>query len=158
MKEGNLINALMGRIGKRIHAQSMTFGSMSQNGTPDRYFDGPRRDLWVEFKQLDHMPKTGLAGGITPARDRKKGCYTSQQYDWMLRRHNNGGNVWGMIGLPNKLVVIQKLPKEWKDGSPVSKAFARDIAAEMILDFCLGTPNARTVVDRDYQRDRRAVD
>ena len=150
LKEGNLIDALMRVIGKRLHAQSMTFGSMSQNGTPDRYFDGPARDLWVEFKQLDAMPRTGLVGGITPARVRKKGCYTSQQYDWMLRRHNNGENAWGMIGLPNKLVVVQKYPWQWASGSSVLDAVPRSTAAAMILDFCFGTTDARTTADRGY--------
>lgn len=157
MKENNLVSAIVRRTEPRVHSQSMTLGAVSMNGTPDRYFDGAARDLWVEFKQLDAMPRSGLAGGITPARVRKKGCYTSQQYDWMLRRHNNGGNVWGMIGLPNKLVVIQKLPTQWENGSLVSEAVSRDFAAALILDFCLGTNNARTATDCDNSRNRRAA-
>ena len=57
MRESNVISNVITKLPKIIHTQSMTFGSRSFNGTPDRYFDGPARDLWAEFKYVDAIPR-----------------------------------------------------------------------------------------------------
>ncbi len=97
MKEKTLIAAIVRPLPPEIHSQSMTFGSLTANGTPDRYFDGTKGDLWCEFKQLDAWPRDGMVGGVDA---KKRGCYSPQQYAWMKRRWENGRNVWGVIGCP----------------------------------------------------------
>jgi hypothetical protein len=126
MLEKQLIAAIVKRLPKHIHSQSMTGASTTTNGTPDRYFDGPLRDLWVEFKQLKAMPKNGVA----------RGAYTPLQIAWMRRRWDNGGNVVGMVGLPNRRVCLQLLPSEWDGGMPVDEAVSIEEAAAWIADFC----------------------
>ena len=158
MREKTLIKAIISRLPRNIHYQSMTMGSLTSNGTPDTYLDGPESDMWVEWKQLDAMPRDGLVGGITPAKARKKGCYTTQQYAWMERRWNNGGNVWGVIGLPDKRVVLQLTPEQWRNKSSIDAAISRDELLNRIVLHCTGTPHARTVPTRPTPRDRRVAD
>lgn len=133
MKESTLVKWVKDHLPSTIHSQSMTFGSLSMNGTPDRYFDGPRGDLWVEFKQISAMPRDGLVGGVD---DKKRGCYSSLQYRWMARRWERGGNVLGVIGLPDKRVVIQDDPSQWLHKSPISDAVPRQALIDLIIQRC----------------------
>lgn len=122
-------------LSKAVHRQSMTFGSRSFNGTPDYYYDGYEGELWVEWKQIAAWPRDGLVGGVD---NKKRGCYSTLQYDWMVRRWARGKNVVGMIGLPDKTVVIQREPREWKDKTNVTRAVTRKEACEWIANYCLG--------------------
>ena len=142
MREKNLYQSVDRKLPTEIHRQSMTGASTSCRGTVDRYYDGPCGDLWVEYKSLDHMPRSGLVGGVNAS---KKGCYTPQQYDWMLRRYNNslslphGPNVVGIVGLPNRTAVIQRTPTEWCEGSPTSAAVTIQEIANWIQERCGGS-------------------
>jgi hypothetical protein len=124
--EKNLISRINRRLPRSIHHQSMTFGSQSFNGTPDRYYDGSRRDLWVEYKQLKTAPRSGIAVGE----------YSELQIMWMERRYKRGKNVVGMVGTSSGLVCIQTTPEQWRDGSPLSSAVSVEDAAKWIEDFC----------------------
>jgi hypothetical protein len=127
--ERNLIAAILRKLPKQLHSQSMTAGSATQNGIPDRYFDGPTSDLWVEFKQLKSMPRNGIA----------RGAYTPLQIAWMERRFNNSAkqNVIGIVGLPDRRVCLQFTPSEWKEGTPIDRrATSIEGAAQWIAAFC----------------------
>lgn len=137
VNEGSFIKYVVGKLPKTVHSQSMTFGSRSFGGTPDRYFDGPLSDLWVEFKFQDSMPRSGMVGGV---HEKKRGCYSQLQYDWMCRRHLNGkgSNMLGIIALKNRTAVIQTCPEEWLHGSSIESAIPwRDVATK-IEQFCTG--------------------
>lgn len=139
MKEKTLIAAIVRPLPPEIHSQSMTFGSLTANGTPDRYFDGTKGDLWCEFKQLDAWPRDGMVGGVDA---KKRGCYSPQQYAWMKRRWENGRNVWGVIGLPDGRVVLQLSPDEWLHKSSIDGAITRGELVNRIALFCTGKPHA----------------
>lgn len=124
--EKNLIQRIVRRLPRDIHSQSMTFGSQSFNGTPDRYFDGTKRDLWVEFKQLKSNPRSGIAVGE----------YSELQLAWLERRWNAGRNAVGMVGTVEGRVCIQTTPEQWRYGSPVTEALTVQEAAKWIEDFC----------------------
>lgn len=124
--EKNLIQRIVRRLPREIHSQSMTLGSQSFNGTPDRYFDGPVRDCWIEFKQLKTTPRSGVAVGD----------FSPLQLDWMLRRHRTGRNAFGFVGTADGLVCIQTTPEQWRDGSPLTSAVTVKEAAEWIEVFC----------------------
>ena len=127
--EGRLIDAVNKHIPKTIHHQSMTFGSRSFNGTPDRYYDGPLGDLWVEYKALTAMPRDGVVVGD----------YSSLQLRWMTRRYDNcapsARNVVGVVGLPNRTAVIQRSPTEWEQGTPASTALPIKEVSSWITAF-----------------------
>lgn len=135
MRESNVISNVVTKLPKLIHSQSMTFGSQSFNGTPDRYFDGPGRDLWAEFKYVDSIPRDKMVGGVDA---KKRGCYSPLQFDWMVRRWRNGGNVVGIIGLPNRTAVIQTTPEEWEHKSSIASAMSFRDVAEWIRRYCMG--------------------
>ncbi len=133
MKESTLVKWVKDHLPSTIHSQSMTFGSLSMNGTPDRYFDGPRGDLWIEFKQISATPRDGLVGGVD---DKKRGCYSALQFRWMERRWKAGKNVLGVIGLPDKRVVIQRTPSAWKNKTPIEDALPRQALIDIIVNHC----------------------
>lgn len=118
------------KLGK-MHSQSMTFGSKNMNGTPDRYFDGAKRDLWIEFKRLASMPRNGVAIGE----------YSDLQIEWLQRRWTAtyGCNAWGIVGLPNKTVCIQSYPATWRLGTSTAEAVSHKTAALLIWEFCNGS-------------------
>lgn len=139
MREKLLIQAVNRPLPKTLHHQSMTGASMTMNGIPDRYYDGSKRDGWIEFKQRDSMPRSGLVGGVD---NKKDGCYRTLQFDWMRRRWSNciaagvTPNVFGIIGLPNKTAVIQTTPTEWEHGSSISGAVSyKEISAWITAFF-----------------------
>jgi hypothetical protein len=120
MREKDLIAAIHRRVRKDLHHQSMTSASLTHNGTPDQYYDGPVRDFWIEYKMLKSMPRSGVVVG----------AYTEKQLAWMMRRYDNslnllhGPNVFGIVGLPNRSAVIQRNPTEWREGTPLSTAIS----------------------------------
>lgn len=120
MREKDLIAAIHRRLRKDLHHQSMTSASLTHNGTPDQYYDGPVRDFWIEYKMLKSMPRKGVVIG----------AYTELQLRWMERRYDNskhllhGPNVFGIVGLPNRSAVIQRTPTEWREGTPLSNAIS----------------------------------
>ena len=108
-----------------IHKQSMTGASMAANGTPDRYYDGSKADLWVEYKLLKGIPRDGIV----------RGEYTALQLRWMERRYRVGKNMVGIVGLPNRTAVIQATPLEWGEGSPIVNAMTLKEVACWIESF-----------------------
>lgn len=141
--ERNLVKAVNDGIhklvGKVIHHESNTAGSATMNGKPDQYYDGPKGDLWAEYKQLDAMPRDGVVGRVNA---KKRGCYSPLQFHWMQRRFKNcitSGvrlNVVGIIGLPDRRVVLQRYPEEWEKGSSIELAISRKELVDWILEFC----------------------
>lgn len=136
MNEGTFKNYINRKISRVVHRQSMTYGSLSANGTPDMYYDGPGAVLWVEYKYIPHMPRDGLVGGVD---DKKRGCYSTKQFQWMERRHHRGRNVLGIVGLPNRTAVIQYTPGEWKEKSSVERAIPWGEVARHIEEYCRGS-------------------
>ncbi len=95
MKESGFIKAVTRLLPKEVHQQSMTGGSMTYGGTPDRYFDH-QGDLWVEFK----MAKTHGTRGYNVGAD-DQGMLSELQKKWLRRRHHSGGNAWVIVGVPS---------------------------------------------------------
>lgn len=150
MNEGTFINYVVNRLrklpaGSSIHSQSMTFGSRSFAGTPDRYFDGPGGDLWVEFKYMPSVPRSGVIGGMD---EKKQGFYRAKQVAWLERRFKNNSTledigvtpvrrithhrVFGLVALPNNLVAVHTRPEEWRGGSRLHDALPREGVVDML--------------------------
>ena len=125
MNEKQFRQAIHRRLPKTIHRQSMTFGALSMNGTPDDYLDGSRRDLWIESKMLRAVPRSGIVVGD----------YTPLQLRWAQRRWRAGKNVVGFVGLPHKFVAIQR-PNEWECGTHIQDIVTFDEAALWVIEFC----------------------
>lgn len=106
-------------------------------GLPDVYYDGPRSDLWVEYKFIEKLPAKGLH-----LLDLKtKPCVSQLQYDWLTRRYDNGGNAVVILGWgpPRKkvgaIIGVADLndwhPKEWYEG----EACTQEELAEWIYQY-----------------------
>lgn len=118
MLEKQLIAAINRALPSDVYSHSNTYASMTGNGIPDRFYDGPGGSVWIEFKQLKSMPRSGMVVG----------AYTELQLQWMERRYRNSKHllptpdVAGVVGLPNRTAVIQRTPTEWREGTPLSTA------------------------------------
>lgn len=137
MNEGTFKNYVIGICTKKhgLYHHSNTYASLSGKGIPDSYVDGPTYDLWVEFKYLSSMPRSCLVGGVD---DKKRGCYSTKQFQWMKRRWEAGGNAWGVVGLPNRTAVIQLYPEQWEHKSSALTAVPWSDVAARIKEFCAG--------------------
>lgn len=129
MRERQLIDAIHRRLPKSLHRQSLTMGAMTQNGTPDYYYDGPRRDLWIEYKQIDHIPRDKV---VVPA-------LTELQKRWLERRWKHGKNAKVVVGLPDKRALRFEYPAQYRGISlngVGGRSYSYDEVARWILDFC----------------------
>lgn len=132
MNEKQLIKAVERNLDSSIHKQSMTSASLTHGGTPDRYYDGPKRDLWVEYKMLRNMPRSGYVIG----------CLSDLQKAWLRRRFEHSlptPNVAVIVGLPNKTACIQTTELQWCTGTSVFDSFSLKEVSAWINAFCGGS-------------------
>ena len=106
----------------------MADAAMSCAGIPDFYYDGPVRDLWVEFKVVKSSKIPVIAN------------YSTAQLMWLLRRSEIGGNAIGIVEMPDKRITIQVTPDDRRLGTCV----LMDIkdAIQWVVNFC-GSSAAR---------------
>jgi hypothetical protein len=140
MREKALYNKVDRGVARIVHRQSMTGASRGMNGTLDRYYDGPNGDLWIEYKQLDHMPKDGIVRPAprSCAKSQPKGCLSAMQMRWFARRCRNGGNAWVVVGLPDGRALRFATILEVEQGRPASAAVSVDIISDQINEHCVG--------------------
>lgn len=106
MNEHSFTKSIIGGLPKAIHVQSMTLGSLSMNGTPDRYIDYIS-DLWVEFKF-----KLSVGKGV-----KVDEMLSPLQKRWLKRRWDAGKNACVVVGhqLSGKTQgVLLESPMEWE--------------------------------------------
>lgn len=129
MNESGLIKAVERHLWPNIHKQSMTSASLTHRGTPDRYYDGPVRDLWVEYKMLKAMPRNRIA----------KGNLSALQLEWLTRRYDNSKpyhNAAVIVGLPDKTACVQVMKERWLTGTPIELSIPLKEVAAWINAFC----------------------
>ncbi len=128
-----------------LHWEANT-GGMNSNGRPDTYIDGPRSDLWVEWKYVDAMPRSGIVD-ISPKEGAKKqprGRLSPLQLRWLERRRNNAvalreGNAVAIAALPDGRAVVMTTPTEWRKGVPVDRAKSIEEVVAWVSEFCGGS-------------------
>ena len=139
MRETSTRDSICKRLPPTIHQQATT-GLLYNNGTPDRYLDGPKSDLWIEFKQFDTLPRDGTAS-VAPVPGKKqqpKGHLTELQRRWLQRRDRHGKNAWVIAGLPDRRVLVLRHSSLWVAPVHVQKyVFSIVQAADLIEAFCL---------------------
>lgn len=107
MNEHSYTRSIVSKLPNDIHVQSMTSASLNNNGTPDRYIDGPAGDLWVEFKFLPRTPKLL----------RPYDLLSAQQMAWLKRRgaHGNALVVIGFrISERKAMGLVLSTPADWE--------------------------------------------
>lgn len=105
MNEHSFTKAVMGKLPKDVHVQSMTMASLTTNGTPDRYLDF-KRDWWVEFKFADTYGTKGYDVGK---------MLSGPQKEWLGRRYEAGKNCCVVVGVPSDRArgFMLHTPDEW---------------------------------------------
>lgn len=125
MRERQLIDAIHRLLPKSLFRQGMTGAAMTGNGIPDYYYDGPKRDLWIEYKQLKAMPRDGNV--------RLHKLATPLQLAWLARRGANGANAYAIVGVPNKRALVFR---DYDAELPVEHAKPYKEVAAWICAFC----------------------
>jgi hypothetical protein len=108
------------------------------NGTLDRYYDGTRADMWVEYKAWPSMPRDGTIC-VKPKPNVKKqpqGRLSPNQLRWATRRWNTGKNAAVVVVLPNRMALILKTPVQWTNSVPIAGAVSIEEVARWITDYC----------------------
>jgi hypothetical protein len=139
MRESQFGAKIKKLLPKSIHWQSNT-GALMSNGTPDKYLDGSKRDLWVELKQFDSMPRNKIVccAPVPGVKKQPRGHLTHLQRAWLGRRYTNGGNAIVVAALPNGRAVLQVEPMAWDNGTHAADAMTPEEIAQWITRFCLG--------------------
>jgi len=78
-----------------------------RGGTPDVWYSGKKRDMWVEYKYLPTVPKTGT---VVPA-------LSELQKLWLRNRWKEGRAVHVAVGCSNGICVFSR-PVAWEQGAP----------------------------------------
>ena len=78
-----------------------------RGGTPDRYYEGNRSELWVEYKYYPILP---LIMDLTNQKAKVK--LSGLQMKWLRRAHGNGRRVAVIVGCPDGGIVIPGLTWE----------------------------------------------
>lgn len=100
-------------VSQSVHHEAM--GTGFSNGTPDRWYDGPARDLWVEYKFLQEIPP------VVRLADRSARVKLSAlQQRWLNRASRNGRNTAVIVGVPGGKGLIlpdlswhQEIKRDW---------------------------------------------
>jgi hypothetical protein len=91
-------------------------GLTSTNGTPDYYYEGLNRELWVEYKWYPEEPKE-----IKICDTKQKVHLSMLQQIWLERAIKNNVRVAVVIGYPKGCVVL--LGRQWLAKHTASKGF-----------------------------------
>ena len=76
------------------------------SGTPDTYYEGYQRMMWIEYKWYPKMPRVmNLKAG-------KKPKLTALQYRWLCRARSNGLAVAVVVGSPQGALILPD-PEFW---------------------------------------------
>ena len=116
----------------KLHREKMS--NPYSSGTADWWFSG-RQDLWAEYKWL-----------VLPKRDNtvidlinKPGGLSALQDDWLSRRHDEGRNVWVIVGCREGGVIFEH--KTWRlpclTGNFRETVLSRDEIAGRLKEFLL---------------------
>ncbi len=136
MREGQFVQNFNKKLPRTLHQQPNTGGYSS---TPDRYYDGPKSDLWVEWKLLERLPRDGIVRVLPIARVKKQpnGHLSVGQYTWINRRYRNGGNAMVMVAMPDrKSILAFHSPVDWDNGKSTDGAMTIEETIEWISKFC----------------------
>ncbi len=99
----DIARKLRDTYGEAIYQQAM--GALYSNGTPDRYYEGPKSDLWAEYKY-----ERGLAKKTFIPKD----LCTPLQARWLERAARNGRPAYLVVASGMGACVIEPLGPYWE--------------------------------------------
>lgn len=108
--EAVFVSSVNKHVPKHVYHEgiSQTF----RGGTPDRYYEGNKDVMWVEYKFTQDIKRE-----LVLTDPKKKPALSPLQQRWLKRAHGNGRKVAVIVGCPQGGVI---LPGDaWLD--PISK-------------------------------------
>lgn len=78
-------------------------------GVPDKFIEGPNRDLWLESKHIKELPKRGST--VIDLCNEKQYLSKLQQI-WLKRRSDVRGDAAVLVSCPEGAILF--LHKEWE--------------------------------------------
>lgn len=128
--EATFTAAVHRHLPSTVHAEGMA--NPFRRGTPDKYYDGPSGDLWVEYKYWDTLPAV-----VDLLHDRSHHTLTTLQADWLRRRYLNGGNAIVILGCHEGGVIFEHCAWEVPQRKENLRILTRkDIAAWIAHTVC----------------------
>jgi|LWDU01.1.fsa_nt_gi hypothetical protein len=91
------INQIIRSHAPNVHIEGMA--NPYNNGTPDVYYEGEKKILWVEYKVIKHWPRNEL---------NIQKYLSALQQAWIIRANFNNVDVCVIVGLPDKTGIIYK--------------------------------------------------
>lgn len=123
------MRAVLNKLPKQVHRQSMTMASLTTAGTPDVYLDLDL-DLWVEFKWNAGLPRALDAGRML----------SDLQKQWLGRRYAAGGNACVVVGFPwqnRNCGVVLTNPTQWLNAIQKPEYYPLIMAIPEVADYLL---------------------
>jgi len=108
MNESQYTQSLMKKLPNSVYKWKINCNFA--RGVPDLYVSGAKKDLWVELKYLQKLPKKAK---VIPNLSRL-------QEKWLIRAKKQGRNVAVIVGSPEGGFLLLD-PVEWQEGIIPSK-------------------------------------
>lgn len=108
------------RLGVDVYALKLCLPYTA--GVADCWYDGPKRDIWVEYKYLDPIPPI-----VDPV-----SLLTKLQRDFLEQRHKNGRNVAVIVGSRKGGMIFWGL--SWKTPVPREEFLEHAVGKQNIAD------------------------
>lgn len=109
-------------------------GGTYTNGIADVYYDGPKSDLWVEYKFIERMPKK-----LDLLKPTTKPTLSALQDHFLKRREDNGHLAWVIVGCQEGGIILGK-SIAWRAVVPTQQVqlFNRRALADLICQAVCG--------------------
>jgi hypothetical protein len=123
--EANFVRSVNKLLPVGIYHEGMS--NPYRGGTPDRWYDGPKNDLWVEFKWFASLPPR-IIPNLSPL-----------QKAWLERAHRNGRNVAVILGSPDGCYIytnmawLQVIPRETYKALSITKRNVAEWITNQVL-------------------------
>lgn len=94
----------------QLHREKMA--NPYRGGTADHWYDGPKGDLWIEWKFI-RVPKRDTTS-ICLIEPYGKSALSELQQEWLRERYRNGRNAWVIVGCKEGGVIF-RFPYQWQE-------------------------------------------
>ena len=126
--ENTFIQSVHRHLPRAVYHEKMA--NPYRGGTPDVWYSGSRRDLWVEYKYVPAIPRENVLPACSPL-----------QLQWLRREYDKGRAVRVIVGCPTGGVLFAD--GEWEAPLPSEDFQARVLPrpglAAWISEFTQGS-------------------
>jgi len=97
--EATFVSSVNKYLPKEVHSEGMA--NEYRGGTPDRYYEGNKDELWVEYKFLQVIPPV-----INLLDSKARVKLSPLQQKWLDRAYGNGRNIAVIVGCKEGGVIL----------------------------------------------------